>query len=456
MQLIALLVLLVEPPDLSLIDAIARALVANRGLLRSQLNLDNAITRTQLEMSDFQWQLSSAVDVAGGDSDSGTLSLSAAKKLRAGTDISLSSFTDLDKSETSTRFETDYRLTVSQPLTVGAGRLSNETQLRNARRFQTDTQVRHRGNAQNLVLNVVRTYYQVLFQQKTILFSEKSLERLEGLLEATEIKLKIGRVSQVDLYRVRLLRNRTSLDLARAHTDLERLRRNLADLVGMATREAFQPVTPAIPIPLSEDLEIATLLEDVTRQIGYGVLQRQLAESRIDLTLARRSLWPDLSLNLNFFVDRVPELTSLSGADDPGYSISLSQRYQHNRKRARANVVFAENQLKQEDLGLTDFRREFERGVLDRVRNLGFVEQQVALNRESLLFSEQQLEVARIRFERGLIDNFDVIEAEENVLSAANAMERAERDLVLGWLGLKIYLNRLEPDQVTLANLLQL
>ena len=452
---LTLLLLALEDGTLLLEDAIALALERNRDLQGALLNLGNSETRLDLQHETFRWQFGSGLAASDGDDSTRTVTFNTTvdKQTRLGTNLGLTASTDLSDTADE-RYQTDYTLSIQQPLSFRAGPLYNERGLRSAERSLESSRESLRTTRQGVIFRVVQAYYQALFQVKLISISEKSLKRVEGLVEATTIKLNIGRVSQVDLYRARLLRNRTDLDLSRAQTDLLRFYRSLGDLMGVALEEEYRLVTPTITLPQTEALDIDRLLAVYPSLISVRRLERDRREAEIDVVLAKREMWPDLNLNVNMYMDRVDDVFGFDGEKDRGITVSLSNNYTFNRKTARAARYFAENRLKQLELNEVDLRIAFEREVLDRVQNLVFMERQLELSRTSLAFAEQQVEVARIRFERGLIDNFDVIEAEENYLSAANEQERAQRDLILQWLNLKIYLNLLDPDRIELERLL--
>ncbi|CAM2066885.1 TolC family protein [Sulfidibacter corallicola] len=446
-----------EGSTLTLDDALTLALRGNRDLMRAGIDLENAHTRVALAKDVFSLQVNSGLSASGEDDsdESGTFSVTTSKKLRWGTQLTLDTDIELSR-DRERRYDTDYQLTLSQPLLARGGRIFHEKGLREARIGLDDSHDRYRVRAQQTVQSVVRTYYEVLFQQRSIEFARKSLERLTQLEEATRIKLNIGRVSQVDLYRVRLSKNRTELDLARGQTDLEGLLRELSDLLGQPTDTRHRLVAPEIPTPKVVDVDAVSLLDDVNGQISHRILVRDQREAELELKLARNAMMPDLTLEAAWFADDIEDVAGFDDLTDHGARFSLRNTYSFNQRRNRANLRFAENRLRSLSLDLTDFRMNYERAVLDRLKNLEFLEKDLNLSEQNLAFSEQQLDVAKIRFERGLIDSFDVIEAEENVLVAANDLERAHRNLVLAWLSLKIFVNRLDPETATSRELLRL
>nr|WP_243435749.1 TolC family protein [Acanthopleuribacter pedis] len=442
-------------PEMTLQHAIETALQQNRDLQRAHLDLQNAQSRVLLAKDSFRWQFSSGVSYSKTDETDagGVFSVDASKKLRTGTELDIA--TDIDLSEASEdRFDTDYSVTLTQPLLQRGGRAFHERDLRFAERGLATSEDSLRRRAQNTVLAVVRAYFDVRFQEQTIIHTRKSLERLEKILDATEIKLNIGRVSQVDLYRVRLSKNRTELNLNRNATDLEFQYRRFSDLLGLSTSARFQLAPVDLPMPEVVSVDPLPLLERRRVQITHRRLERDYHQARLDLKLSKQATLPDLNLVGRYFVSDIQDVAAFDGETDHGSTISLSNRYSFNQRRNRVNVRLAKNRLRQIELDLTDFQMQYEREVLDRLRSLAFLEKEVDLSEQNLLFSRQQLEVAEIRFERGIIDSFDVIEAEENVLNAANTVDRAKRDLILAWLSLKIFTNQLDPDSVNVDQLL--
>lgn len=444
-------------PEMTLQTAIETALSGNRDLQRARLDLENAQARVLLAKDGFRWQFNSGLDISKSDEAEagGVFSVDASKRFRTGTEIDVGADIDLSENEAD-RYDTDYSVTVTQPLLQRGGRAFHERDLRNAQRGFASSEDAYRRRAQNTVLSVVRAYFDVRFQEQALVHTRKSLERLTKILEATEIKLNIGRVSQVDLYRVRLSKNRTELNLNRNGTALDAQYRVFSDLLGLATDASFELAPIDLPMPKVTDVDPTLLLERRRRQITYRRLERDFEQARLDLRLAKQATLPDLNLVGRYYSSDIKDIAAFDGDTDHGATFSLTNRYGFNQRRNRINVRLAENRLNQLSLDLTDFQMQYEREVLDRLRSIAFLEKEVDLGEQNLVFSQQQLEVAEIRFERGIIDSFDVIEAEENVLNAANGVDRAKRDLILAWLSLKIFTNQLEPDQTQVAALLQL
>lgn len=444
-----------EPAALTLDEAMREALLYHRGLQRARIAFANQEARMTLVEETYRWQFGHGFDYSSGEHDGGTFRTTTSRRFATGFDASLQTATSIED-QFDRDFQTDYDLRFSLPLGARFGRRFHEKPRRDARRSLENARDGLNDTAQDVIFRVVQTYTQILLQERLTAITEKRLQRVTGLLEATTLKLDIGRVSQVDLYRVRLLKNRTELDLARRHAETERLFRDLADITGRNPKDRPPLLEPTLRIPKTTALALPNLLARYTETSRYRALSRSLKEAGVELRLAENARLPDVELRVDAHVRDVTDVFDFgTPTRDEGVTASLSQRFDFNRRPSNIGVTLAQNNLRQTKLDLLDARLDFERRVLDQIRNLSFLEEQVRLSSEARSFAENKREVASARFSRGLVDNFDLIEAEEEYLAAVTDEMRTRRDLILNWLRLEIELNQLEPEAATTASLLK-
>jgi outer membrane protein TolC len=66
-----------------------------------------------------------------------------------------------------------------------------------------------------------------------------------------------------------------------------------------------------------------------------------------------------------------------------------------------------------------------------------------------VLIAQREVEVARLRYERGLSDNLDVVNAESNLLSAESRRLQTLADLAMSRLTLRAAMGVLDPQRDT-------
>ncbi len=93
---------------------------------------------------------------------------------------------------------------VSQPLLRGFGKKATEFELENSRRSLEGSERNLELARQRLAVDVVASYYNIVRQQGLVEVAEKSFERNQELLRASEARLEVGLASKLDVFRAEL------------------------------------------------------------------------------------------------------------------------------------------------------------------------------------------------------------------------------------------------------------
>jgi outer membrane protein TolC len=293
-------------------------------------------------------------------------------------------------------------------------------------------------------VDVARAYYQIVTQEELAEVARRSLERSRRLRDASEAKLEAGRVSQLDVFRARQLVTQAEVQLLDAEAAVEDAKDQLRGLMGRdldyefevdrripTVAERIAPET-AIALALQRRPEVETaeaIAGDAEGAVAYARNQL-LPQFDVNLALTRRetvdSFWDSFGLDnfqfATFFaistpVDRTPQTIQ--------YHTALIER-----DRARRDVRTVRLMVSSEA------RR--------AVRQHERLEKALEAAGASVEFAERELEVAQLRYERGLSNNLDVVNAEGNVLAAQSRRVSLLADLVVARLGLRATLGVLD------------
>ena len=324
----------------------------------------------------------------------------------------------------------DYRLTLRQPFLRGADPAVSAEPLRLARR-STHARSRELEVARRrTVLAIYQAYLGVARQEEALKLASDRVKRARELTEFSRARFTAGTVSRLDVLRAEQQEASTVVTLNDAQSALDDLRDSLRRTAGLPENEPFAIEMPR-EIPLSEP-DLAEALE------GRMDLRPEALEGRDQVTDAEFSLRIAKSLelpSLNGFVRYEASGAGRSAGDalqprNPALVFGLSSDYGLNSTVLRARKRQAEIDLafRKRNFVLLgdDFAREIRRAYrrLDALRaNHGIA---VANERVAAL----QAEVARLRFEKGLSDNFNVVDA-ENLWNGARLLELDSRLSIL-------------------------
>jgi outer membrane protein TolC len=443
-------------PLLTLGAAVAEALLHNERALGQHDNVEQAGLGVRLAKNAFQPKVVPNILGSFGQTDlsNQTYRLDVTQKFSTGTALSVGAGTSTAQIPASSTdptqgtvhfYDTDTTLTLTQPLLRGFGPSVGRRPLTSAELRQADALRQQKITEQQLTVEVAGAYYRLVAQQALVTVASQSLDRSRKLRDASEAKLDAGQVSQLDTLRAQQLVAQAEIQLFDAQGAVEDARDRLCLLIG---RDADQPFTvvaeiPKIVEPLDVDGAVATALE---KRLDLQAAVAAAADAINAISFARNQLLPQVDVNfaltrretaktftgsfglnrfqfMTFFtiampVDRTPQMVA--------YQSALI-----DRDRGRRAVDMLRKQI------ADDVRR----GLRDRdrsIRILGAAEVSVDIGRK-------EVDIAELRYERGLSNNLDVVTAQANLLAAEARQILARAELAVARLSLRATLGILDP-----------
>ena len=293
---------------------------------------------------------------------------------------------------------------------------------------------------------------QEVLQQICVLYlthwrNERRLKVIDATLEQDRLLLGIARNQKEAGVATTLDVTRAEVRLAR--TELARLQQETSVL------DSALELKRALNLPMDDQLILSTTempkrlewesfaperFEQVlqSRQ-DYRQLKAELERESLALGASRRDRLP------NFFVegywgyaaDTYEDSLEEQWAVSVGLSVPLFEGF-----RISAQSRIAATELRRKELELDDLKSRIEadyRLVLQQVDSSG---QQVHVAQRARDLNERELQLERIRFEQGVADNSDVVDAQTKLVDAEDALVEAEYQYALA----RINLARTEGD----------
>lgn len=343
-------------------------------------------------------------------------------------------------------YNADTTLTLTQPLlrgfgpaatrrTLGAAELRRE----DAGRFQTLVE-------QQVSIDVAAAYYRVAALDASVDTARQALARARLLREAAEAKLDAGLVSQLDVLRARQLVTQAEDQFFDAQAGAGDARDQLLFLMG---RDTSTPIDVERTLPQPDttpiDVDAATALA-LTRRVDLRSRLDNAADADRQVRFARNMLLPQVDVNL--------ALTRRETAGSLGSSFGL-QGYQFatfftiampvDRTAPQIEYQNALIERSRRQRELTTFERQLVLDVRRAVRDRDRALRAVAAANTSADLGKREVEVAQLRYERGLSNNLDVVNAETAGLSADLRSYLAAADAAVADLRLRAVLGTLDP-----------
>jgi outer membrane protein TolC len=301
---------------------------------------------------------------------------------------------------------------------------------------------------ERLAVDVVSSYYDIVRQQGLADVASKAVERSRELLRASEARLEVGLASKLDVFRAELqisqaeetlILRQEALELA-----LDRFKFHLGlepdDRVELAIEEPeFAPVEVDVD-------ELAALA--LANRLEVREERDRIQDARRTLAISRQNLLPQLDLNVQYEQLGIgPSFRESFQFRDNALNVFLSTSYTLDRAPESASFALA-----QIDAGARQRRlRLVEHNVTNEVRaaarNIERLGKSIVLQERNIDFAEKQLRLASLRYQRGLASNFDIIDAENNVIQARSNYVSLVADYHIAKMNLKRVTGTLDVER---------
>jgi outer membrane protein len=444
------------PPVLTLSQAVNEALLKNDRMLNQHDATEQSALGVRLARNEFQPKVTPNILGSFGQTDinSQNYRVDVAQKLTSGTEIRMGLGTSTSQIPLAPGvvgsdihfYNADTTLTLSQPLLRGLGPAVTRRSLTSAELRRADADRQQTIAEQQLAVEVAAAYYRVVAQQAFVDVARQSLERARGLRDGSEAKLDAGLVSQLDVLRAQQLVTQNEIQFFDAQSAIEDARDRLTFLMRRERTDAFA-VESEIPRPAQTPIDVGdAIAAAVENRLDLKSLVASSTDADHQVSFARNQLLPQVDVNFawtrretsdtfarsfgldrfqfaTFFtismpVDRTPQLV--------GYQNALIDR--DRRKREIATL-----------------QRQIADDVKHAIRERDRLLRSLVAAETSVEIGRKEVEVARLRYERGLSNNLDVVTAESSLLGAESRRIAALADSVVARLSLRAMLGILEP-----------
>ena len=414
-------------PPLDLASCVKIALTRNPQILDA---IDaEASARIRLEVAEMEYDVQVTPTVDGGFQGSNTTNqnfelLLRRKFLPTGTqvDIKGSSRVFSTVPQVSVPYFSEARVTVAQPLFQGWTGIENRAGLDEAARRVTSSEHAIEIAREDTVFQIVRAYYEVVRADQLLNVAERSLDRVRDLETAASARLELGKVSKMDVYRAELQEARVQNTLADQRSRRASALDDLKLLLGLDPRVELA-IDPRLQGPAATDLTDADL-EAEAQQTRAEVREAraEVADSERQLVLAEYGLWPSVDLVGYYaqqgFGDSFEDSFNL---DRTEWNIGFRSSVPLDRTVQKAVLTEAQIALRGRERQYRQLQGQVVRQVREAVRQMERARAESELAERVAEQAAQQEQLARYRYEKGLTDNFDLVQAEEQLTEARAA-----------------------------------
>lgn len=226
---------------------------------------------------------------------------------------------------------TTFQFTVTQPLLRNFGLFPNRAPILIAQRNLKQARSVFLGEVNNIILQVVGNYWNVVLARENLAVQQKSLDEAQKSYDHDKKALSLGALPPLDIYRSESQVASRRVGVIQAEYSLKQAADAFRRTIGADLDPAIQALDLDLtdrPEPLGElpTMDIATALSRATaNRPEFEAIRQQLASDEMSIRLASNNLKPDLELS-GFYTGN--GLNNSPNGMDIGLTGSLGQTFQ--------------------------------------------------------------------------------------------------------------------------------
>ena len=347
---------------------------------------------------------------------------------------------------------TDLQFAVTQPLLRNFGLFPNRAPILIARRNLNQARSVFQGEVNDIILQTVGNYWNVVLARESLTVQRKSLEEAQKSYDHDKKALGLGALPPLDIYRSESQVASRRVGVIQAEYALKQAEDQFRQVIGadldLAMRVLDLELTDQ-PEPLGAlpSTDIATTLaRALVNRPELEATRQQLAADELNIRLAHNSLKPDLELSgfysgngvagNQFNTAAPPVLVSRTGLGDglsqsfhftyPAYGASLSLTLPIKNHSAEANLADASVSRRRDQYQQRRNTQNITLEVTNAVHALEQTKLSMEASKVALDLAQQSLHADERKYELGAETVFFVLDAQTQLAQAALNLIQAQ------------------------------
>jgi multidrug efflux system outer membrane protein len=278
----------------------------------------------------------------------------------------------------------------------------------------------------SVVAEVARTYFELRGEQYQLDVARQNVENEEATFQLTDARLKAGRGTEFDTSRAQSQLSTTLATIDPLEASVSRSIHRLGVLTGRDPNALTGLLSPPKDLPgLPQITAVGDPATMLRRRPDIRVAERQLASSNAQIGVAVGDMFPKVTFSGSFGYD-ASEIAGLGTSRSKAYSIGPSITWAaFDLGRVHARVAGARART---DTALAQYEKTV-LGALEETENALVTH---ARTRDQLIHatdaaqsSAAAAKLARVRYEGGIVDFLEVLDAERTQLTAEDQMAQS-------------------------------
>ncbi len=334
-------------------------------------------------------------------------------------------------------FGTSASIRLTQPLLRGAGRELALEPLTQAERGMMYAIRRFELFRENFSIDVAQRFYGLVQQKRGLENQRRNIEDLVFARRQAEAMLKLGDTSELEVLRARRSALTSQNDQIEAEESLHLALDQFRIFLGLPPGVTVD-VRDEAPEFIEVDYEVDSAIEVAFKnRLDVLTEREQLEDSDRALRLAENGIQPDLNLDVSYGIGGSSDPSALHQSPfDGSYSASLSLALPVDRTGERSSLRNAQVAHRRALRAHDQFEQDLVVQIQSKFRELARRTQSLEIQRQLIADQERNVKIAQLRFEQGDFSNRDVVEAQQSLLEARNALIQEQVNYEIGRLEL--------------------
>lgn len=271
-------------------------------------------------------------------------------------------------------------------------------------------------DARDLVtLAVGYEYLQAIADEARIDTADAQLKTAQSLYDQASDQVKAGTSPAIDGLRAQVEMKTRQQQLIQARNDFAIQKLTLARVIGFAPGQQFELTDKSPYQPFAGMALDAALKQAYDSRSDFKAASEDVRAAEYSRKAAEAGYLPSLSVSADYgLAGTVPQLSTHGVFDVRGtLAIPIFQG-----GKVHGDVLEADARLEKSREHLEDLRAQIDQEVRTALLNVESAEEEVAVAQSNIALADQTLAQSRDRFQAGVTDTVEVVQAQETVASA--------------------------------------
>lgn len=341
--------------------------------------------------------------------------------------------------ETTKNYTSNLGIKIDQPLLRGFGSRVNTSNIYIARINSERSMYNLEQQANNLVSEVTRAFWNLVYARQTLAVHEISIEQADSLLAYNRKGFELGVMTESDVLEAQsALASRRQEALNQQNT-IDLYEDQLRRLLNITSQEDWD--IRIVPTDLPRISTIDTNPEHALElafsgRPDYRLMQKDTEQYEISTMVAKNALLPNLNLSARYRLNSSGETIGenyreLGDTDAFGWTLGLVFNYPIGNRYAKTDYEKRQIDVKRSQLRLEYLESQIRTDIRTAIRNLATAREQIDAAGLTVEVNELKLKIEEERFRNHLSSSYYVLQFQRDLANSRNLYNRALIDYVL-------------------------